>query len=307
VVAFGLALRWTFPSETVRERLIYEAGARGWQIDVGQVAPAGLLGVRMDGVTLTDASGLKIPIDRLEATLRISPLLLGRRVLDVEARLYDGTVAGSAALSGQLRRMELEVDGLDLARALPLRKAAGMDLAGRVTGHLELSLPGGSLERSSGSAELTVARAGLGGGAVPVPPLGSLNLPPVALGNVTAAAKVENGRVGLQKLEARGGDAELTGEGVAVVLQPRMEYAPLTGQALVRFQSTLWQKPAAATLRPVLEAALASTRAADGSYRFQLSGNLGHPQLRPVPGTTGAQVAPAPAVPPAAPPASGGD
>jgi type II secretion system protein N len=297
VVAFALALRWTFPSEAVRERLIYEAGARGWQIDVRDVAPSRLLGVRMDEVTLTDASGLKIPVERLDASLEVLPLLLGRRVLDYQASLYQGTVEGSATLSGQNPGMELDIDGVDLARALPLRKAAGMEIAGRVTGHLELTLPGGSLEKSNGTAQLSVARAALGGGPVPVPPLGNLNVPPVALGNLTAAAKVEQGRVAVQKLEASGGDAEFSGDGIAVVLQPRMQFAPLTGQARIRLLSTLWQKPAAATLRPVVEAALASSRGPDGSYRFALAGTLGHPQLRPGTPSGGGPAAPAPLEP----------
>ncbi len=297
VAAFALAMRWTFPSEAVRERLIYEAGARGWQIDLGEVAPSGVLGVRMDGLALTDASGLKIPVERLDASLQVLPLFVGRRVLDWQASLYQGTVEGSAALSGQDRAVELDLDGVDLSRALPLRKAAGMEIGGKVTGHLELTLPGGSLEKSSGTAQLSVARAALGGGPVPVPPLGKLDLPPVALGNVTATAKVEQGRVAVQKLEAAGGDAELSGDGIAVVLQPRMQYAPLTGQARVRFQSTLWQKPAAASLRPVVEAALASSRAPDGSYRFSVAGTLGHPQLRPA-ASSGATAGPGPAAPP---------
>ncbi len=300
VAAFALALRWTFPTEALRERLIYEAGARGWQIDVGEVAPSGVLGVRMDGVALTDASGLKVPVERLDASLQVLPLLIGRRVLDWHASLYEGTVEGSAALSGPDPAVELDVDGVDLSRALPLRKAAGMEIRGKVTGHLELTFPGGSLERSSGAAQLSVARAALGGGPVPVPPLGKLDLPPVALGNLTATAKVEQGRVAVQKLEAAGGDAELSGDGIAVVLQPRMQYAPLTGQARIRLQPTLWQKPAAASLKPVVEAALASSRAGDGSYRFMVAGTLGNPQLRPASaaaGAPGAAGAPAPPTP----------
>ncbi len=296
VAAFALSLRWTFPSEAVRERLIYEAGALGWQIDVQQVRPSALLGVRMDGVALTDAYGLKIPVDRLDASLEVLPLLVGRRVLEYRASLYDGTIEGSAGLSGQQRRMKVSIDGVELARAMPLRKAAGMDLAGKVSGRADLTLPGGALERASGSLELSVAGAGLGGGQVPA--LLNLTLPPVSLGTVSAAAKVEQGRVTVDKLEAKGGDAELTGEAIAVVLQPRMEYAPLTGQARVLFQSTLWQKPNAASLRPVMEGALSSSRGPDGSYRFQVSGSLGHPQLRP--GAAGG------APPPPPPPPAGG-
>lgn len=307
VAAFALSLRWTFPSEAVKERLIYEAGARGWQIDVDRVRPSSLLGVRMDGVTLTDASGLKIPVERLDASFRVLPLLVGRRVLQVQAALYDGTVEGSASLSGD-HQMEVKVDGVDLARALPLRKAAGMDMTGKVTGRMDLTLPGGTVNRFSGTLELSIARAGLAGGQVPTPPLGSLNLPPIALGTVSATAKVDQGRVAVEKLEARGGDAELTGEGIALVMQPRMEYAPLAGQVRLRIQPALWQKPAAATLRPVFDAALASSRGPDGSYRFQLNGSLGHPQLRP--GGAGGATPSLPQPPPssAAPaPGMGGD
>jgi type II secretion system protein N len=302
VAAFAFSMRWTFPSGAVKERLIYEAGARGWQIDVHDVSPSGVLGVRMDGVALTDASGLKIPVERLDASLQLLPLLVGRRVLEYRASLFDGTVEGSAALSGQERRMKVAIDGVELMRAMPLRKAAGMDLAGKVSGRMDLTLPGGALERSSGTLELSVEKTGLGGGQVPA--LMNLTLPPVALGTVSATAKVEQGRVTVDKLEAKGGDAELTGEGIAVVLQPRMQYAPLTGQARVRFQPTLWQKPAAATLRPVVEASLNSSRSPDGSYRFQVSGSLGNPQLRP--GAAGG-VPPPPAPPAPGAPRPGGE
>ncbi len=295
-LAFALCLRWTFPSGAVKERLIYEAGALGWQIDVQDVRPSSLLGVRMDGVSLTDASGVKIPIERLDASLEVLPLLIGRRVVDYRASVFDGTIEGSAGLSGAERRMQVSIDGVELARTIPLRKAAGMDLAGKVSGSADLTVPGGALERASGALELSIAGAGLGGG--PVPALMNLMLPPIALGNVSAKARIEQGRVTVDKLETRGGDAELTGEGVAAVLQQHMQYAPLSGQARVRFQSTLWQKPAASSLRPVLEAALASSRSPDGSYRFQVSGSLGHPQLRP----GGMGGIPPPPPPPAPPP-----
>ena len=294
--ALALSLRLTFPSEAVRERLIYEAGARGLEVEVQSVRPYSLLGVAMDGVALTDASGLKVPVEHVEAKLLVLPLLFGRRVVKVKALVYDGTIEGSAALTGAARRWAFSAEGVNLSRALPIRRALSMDLSGAASGSFDLTLPGGSLEKASGTVELKVLRAALGGGQVPIPPLpGTLTLPPIALGTASASAKVEGGRVTVEKLETRGGDVELTGEGMAVVLQPRLEYAPLAGQARVLLAPSLWQKPAAAALRPVLESAL--PRAQDGSYRFQLAGSLGHPQLRPL--AAGAPGAPPP---PAAPP-----
>ncbi len=294
LLAFALSLRLTFPSEAVKERLIYEAGAHGWQIDIQKVRPSSLMGVRMDGVVLTDASGLRIPVERLDASLQILPLLIGRRVLDYQASIFDGTVEGSAALSGKERRIAMEIEGVDLARALPLRKAAGMDLVGKASGRLDLTVAEGALNRSSGTVELSITGAGLGGGPVAAPPFGTVNIPPLALGTVSAAAKADQGRVAVQKLEAKGGDAEITGEGIAVVLQPRLEFAPLAGQARVRLLPVLWQKPTAAAYRAVVEAGLASARSPDGSYRLQVAGSLGHPLIRPATGGGAPPSLPAP-------------
>jgi len=272
LAAFLLSLRWTFPSETVRERLIFEAGARGWQIDIKDVGPSGLLGARLDGVVLTDRSGLPIPVDRARASLRILPLLVGKAVLDCRATLYDGTIQSRADLTGENRRYVVELDGLDLSRALPIRKAADTDLSGKVSGRIEVLVPGGALEKSHGTFDLEIEQLRLKGGRVPLP---------VGVGTLTAAARIEQGRVAVDKLEAKGGDVELRGEGIAAVLQQRMQYAPLTGQVRLRLQPALWQKPDAAPFQSLLENQLAASRNPDGSYQFQVSGNLGNPQVLP--------------------------
>jgi type II secretion system protein N len=282
VLSFALALRLTFPAEAVKERLIYEAGARGWQVDVERVRPGALLGVRLDGVSFTDATGVKVSLERLYASLRVLPLLLGRRVLAFEAAVLDGTVKGTADLSGDPRHVEVELSGLDLARALPLRQAAGRDVKGKVKGTADLTLPGGALERASGRVTLEVTEAGLGEGGVSIPGMaGNLPLPAVSLGTALTSAKIEQGRAAVEKLELKGGDAELSADGITVVLQQRLEFAPISGRARLKLAPSLWQKPQAASMRPLAEAALASSRGSDGTYLFQLSGSLFHPQFRP--------------------------
>jgi len=299
VAALAFSLRSSFPAEAVRERLIYEAGARGWQIDMQHVRPGALLGVVLEEVTLTDAAGLKVPVERLDASLEPLPLLLGRRVLAYRARVYDGTVEGSAELGGAAPRVEVAVEGLDLRRALPLRNATRLNLAGKASGHADLTFPGGAPDKASGTLELSLDQAGIAGGQVPVPGMSPLNVPPVALGSVRAAAKVTQGRVTVERLEARGGEAEITGDSLALVLQQRMEYAPIAGRARLRLSPSLWQKQGTASLKPLVEAALASFRSPDGSYQLELAGSLGHPQIRPASGPA-APLAPSP--PPSPPP-----
>src|SRR5512145_289262 len=167
-VAFVLSLRWTFPAEAMKERLIMEAGQRGWQIDVERVSAGGLLGMRARGVKLETASGLAIPVDDLTASLRVLPLLVGRRSVAFDADLYDGHVEGTADLSGDAR-LALDVKGLDLAQALPLRKASGVDLLGRVNGKADVTFPAAPGQRPTGRVDLTVKEAGIAGGQLPLP------------------------------------------------------------------------------------------------------------------------------------------
>ena len=176
VVAFLLALRWTFPAEAVRERLILEAGLRGWQFEAGDVAPGGLLGVRARDVRLEDHGGVAIAVDQVDAWVRPLPLLIGRRVIGFDGRVYDGRVRGTAALSGEVRDVSLRIEGLDLARVLPLRKATGLELLGKLGGRAELAIPEDPATHATGRIDLDVAGAAVAGGQLPLPGPGARGL-----------------------------------------------------------------------------------------------------------------------------------
>lgn len=279
-VAFLLSLRWTFPAEAMKERLIMEAGRRGWQIDIDRVGAGGLLGVRATGVKLETASGLAIPIDRLTASLRLLPLLTGRRSLAFDADVYDGRVKGTADLSGDVRRYAVDVRGVDLSRALPLRKASGMDLLGVLTGKAELQVPSTPDGRPTGRIDLSVKDAGFSGGQVPLPGFATgLPLPRTGLGAVTADLKLEGGKATFEKLEATGGDAEIHGDGVYFVVQPRMEFAPLAGKARVKVADAFWARGGMQGFKGLAETALAPSKGADGSWNLTLTGSVGHPRV----------------------------
>ncbi|HET9552645.1 MAG TPA: type II secretion system protein GspN [Anaeromyxobacteraceae bacterium] len=283
--ALLLALRQTFPAEAVKERLVLEAAQRGWQVNAAEAGPAGLVGVALKDVTLKDREGLTIPVERIDATLAVGQLLLGRRRLAFDARLYDGRVRGAFDLGAGPQAVDLKVDGLDLAQAVPLRKAAGVDLAGVVSGTGRLVLPADEKAKAEGRLDLAVKDAGLAGGTLPVAGMAvGLTLPKVALGQVTAALKVEGGKGTFEKLAATGGDAELSGEGLYFMVQPRLEYAPVFGKLSFKLSDAFAAKPEVRPLKSLLDAALAGSKGRDGAYQLQLFGSLGHPQVRPAAG-----------------------
>jgi type II secretion system protein N len=283
-LAFVFALRQTFPTEAVKERLIMEAAAQGWLVHVADVRPAGLAGVGMTSVSLESREGLRIPIEQLDATLRPLALLLGRRGISFDARLFEGRVKGFFEEGKAARRIVASISGVDLSRAVPLRKATGLDLTGLLQGQLDLSLDDREPAKSAGHLDLSVEQAGVNGGELPVPGMGgALTIPKVGLGQVTARAVVKDGRMSFERLEAKGDDLEATGEGLYCVLQPRLAFAPIFGKAHLKLRDGFWQKSGTAGFKGVVEMALASARARDGSYGFQIFGTLSQPQARMAP------------------------
>lgn len=284
LLAFLLALRFTFPADAVKQRIIVAAAARGWQIDMADVGPGGLLGISAENVTVEDASGLRIPIDELTASLRLLPLLVGRQSVAFDARVYDGEVDGIADLSGDERQVAISAEGVDLARALPLRKASGLDLAGKLSGKADLRFPAAPNGTPEGRVDFTVKDAGVNGGKLPVPGMtAGLALPKLGLGEIVAAVALEKGRATFEKLEARGGDADFTAEGLYAVLQPRLQHAPIAGKAKLRVKDAFWARRETQAFKGLADAALGSSRGRDGAWSFQVAGSVGKPQLRPAP------------------------
>jgi len=283
-LAFVFALRQTFPTEAVKERLVMEAAAQGWLVHVADVQPAGLAGVGMTSVSLESREGLRIPIERLDATLRPFSLLLGRRGVSFDARLFEGRVKGFIEQGKADRRLVASISGVDLSRAVPLRKATGLDLAGLLQGELDLTLDEREPAKSAGHLDFSIERAGVNGGELAVPGMGgALTMPKVGLGQVTARAVVKDGRMNFEKLEAKGDDLEASGEGLYCVLQPRLAFAPIFGKAHFKLRDAFWQKSGTSGFKGVVDLALASARARDGSYGFQIFGTLSQPQARMAP------------------------
>jgi type II secretion system protein N len=281
LVAFLLALRWTFPAEAVKERLIIEAGAKGWQVDADDFSPAGFMGIEAENVRAEGSTGQKLTADRVYAKLRFWPMLLGRRSVAFDARLWDGRVRGTAELAGN-RGVEARIEGIDLARATPLRRATGLELLGVVDGTVEVSIAGDPAAKPAGRIELHVKEAGVNGGQLSLPSLGggSLTVPKTGLGEISAAVALAEGKGTFQKLEAKGGEVTLAAEGLYFVVQQRLPLSPLFGRARVKLEPAFWSKPTTAALRSVAEMALAPARTPDGSYDLQVYGTLGQPQVR---------------------------
>ena len=282
-LAFVLALRLTFPVEAVKERFILDASAQGYQVKVNDLAPSGLIGVRAREVTVTTAEGTRIPFESLDIRLRLWPTLLGRRAYSFDASLMDGHVTGFTDLGKAAERYQAKVTGIDLARAGLVRAATGLDMAGILSGNLDVSLDPKDPSKSTGSLEFQVKDGAIKGGQITVQGMeGGLTVPPVKLGAIAARGILKGGRADFGTLESKGEDIDIVADQVFVQLQPRVDFSPLSGRARVRPTEAFWRKPQVAPLKPLVDMALASARGQDGGFGFQIYGTLAKPQARPV-------------------------
>jgi len=283
LAAFLFALHHTFPIEAVQERLILEAAARGWQLRMNDLAPAGLAGVRAREVTLQTRDGTRIPVEEVTASVKPFALLAGRRAVAFEASLFDGRVSGVSEQGRTVQRLALHASGIDLARVGAMRQVTGLNLAGTLSCDMDVTLDASDPSKSAGKIELTVKNSAVQGGEIAVPGMGGgLTVPKVALGTVTARGTVRGARADFERLEARGDDVEMSAEQLFAQLQTRVELSPLAGRARLRLSDGFWLRGGTASLRPVVEMALASAKNRDGTYGFQIYGTLGKPQLRPM-------------------------
>jgi type II secretion system protein N len=281
LAAFVFSLRQTFPAEAVRSRLMVEAAAQGWTVKAAEAGPAGLIGVRLGGLSAESRDGVRVPVEEVRASLRILPLLLGRRGLDFDALLYGGRVRGMVEETRSTRRLAATVAGLNLAQAGAVQKLTGLDLAGTLGGALDVTLDSREPARSTGNLDFRLEKGALRGGQLHLAAFGgALTLPRADLGPVVARATVKDGKVSFEALETKGSDLELASEGLTVTLQPRLAYSQVFGKARLKLSDAFWQKSGTGTLRGVTEAALAQARGQDGSYWFQLYGTLTSPQAR---------------------------
>jgi type II secretion system protein N len=284
VVAFVLSLRWTLPSTAVRDRIAVEASQRGWQVEVSEIGPAGLLGVALVDVTLKDKDGLAIPVERVELTLPLWPLLTGKRRVALDARLWDGRVRGTFDLAAGPQAMDLSVESIDLARALPLRKASGLDLAGVATGRAHVLLPADDKSKMEGRLDLTVKEAGITGGQLQLGGLGAgLTVPRISAGEIVAGLAILAGKGTFEKLTATGGDLDLNADGLYFVVQPRLEFAPIFGKLRLKPSDGFATRPETRSFKAILDGTFGAAKAADGAYQLQVYGSLGHPLARPLP------------------------
>ena len=146
--------------------------------------------------------------------------LTGARAASFGAQALGGEISGWARDSAELRRLELQLDGINPGAVPQLAAAIGLPLSGRLSGHIALDLPENNLMKAEGTVELAAEDLVLGDGKAKIQNM--IALPELHMGAFTLKAGITGGRMKLDECVAQGKDVDLALTG-GLRLRKRLE------------------------------------------------------------------------------------
>lgn len=211
---FLMSLIWTYPGDALVEEVseaVRKSGALA-HFDARDASISGL-GVALEGVEIVTESGdanLPWRIDRVRVGLASFTTDVQSAALNFDVEAYGGSISGLVG-KGALR---VDLDGVELGRAMPLQKIIPTGLAGAAHGQVAMSYGEKVMRTLQGTIDLTLRSAAIGPGDVPIPGFGSsLSLPKATVGDLPLKIGISSGELELEPFKVTGGDVELAGEG----------------------------------------------------------------------------------------------
>lgn len=308
LACFLTFVSWTFPFDRVKERIVVAFNAQQTkgtsgapqQLSIDELTSYWVSGVRARGVRIKGPPAKvgepapELLIDEARARVSILPLLIGHKNVKFGLDAFDGTVKGTFEDQGGVRRVEVEVENVDVGKISILSEQLGFPLAGRLTGKLALDLPEGKASKAGGTLhfEIQELAAGTAKELSLKTPMGPFTLPRLNVGTLVIDGTAANGVLKLTKVGASGKDIELDGDGrvqlrelatdaqldVAVKLKINDAYRGKNEKT-----TTLFGKPGGGGPPAIIELDPKMSRAktSDGFYAFRVRGTLAKPDFAP--------------------------
>jgi len=144
---------------------------------------------------------------KVYVSLSTFALLRGVRAASFGAEALGGEISGWARDSEALRRLELNLEGINPGAVPQLAAAIGLPLSGRLSGHIAVDLPENNLMKAEGTVELAAEDLVIGDGKAKIQ--GAIALPELHMGAFTLKAGITAGRLKLEECVAQGRDVDL--------------------------------------------------------------------------------------------------
>ena len=218
-----LFARWTFPYDKLRDRIVLgfnqqqrETGAQQ-ELKIDELGPWWFTGLSAKGVHLLSAPSEpgkppnELALDEAHASASLISALFGH--VDVSFRVdgFGGTVKGDFEDSPKERKVDLDLDSVNLAQIPAIAQSIGVPAEGALGGTVKLTMPDAKASKTTGNVALEIKALSVGDGKAKLN--GLLALPRVQIGDLTMTGDAKDGVIKISKIAAGGKDVELQGEG----------------------------------------------------------------------------------------------
>lgn len=301
----------TFPYDKVKDRIVAEFNSqqrnssRPQELQIDQLESYWRTGVKAKGVRLisppTEVGKAPSVLSIDEA--RVWGSILGAfHTVNFDVDAFDGAIKGDVENSGTTRDIDVEFDGVDLARIDLIAASIGFPLDGKVYGPIKLNLPEGKASKGNGSIALEAKDLYAGSlkdkELTIKTPMGPFTLPRLKIGNLTITGEAKDGVLKISKISATGGDVDVAGDG-KIQLRELATDAHLDINLKFKINDSYRNKNDKTKLlfgapgakeKPMIEMDPKMSRAktADGFYVLRIGGTLGRPDVQPGSGAGGA-------------------
>lgn len=296
-LAFTTFFYLTFPVDRVKGIIvekIEEALGKGKQgpygvdpkVTIGMLSMWRLSGLDAKNVQIQLGSrdpdpGPTIDVDRLQARVGILSLLTDDKSISFSADLYDGEAEGAFVVDpkGNVLELELDVEGVDLAKAPLLVGKLGVPATGALNLKADLDLGKEAEKNAQGKATIDVQKISLGPGElkIPLPGLtGGLTLPLIDMGDLKGEIDVKDGKGKFEKLKLDGKSisGELSGE---IALRGRIGTSRLDGAGWLKISEQFLDENSKFKTLLEFPGPLQKAKDEEGRYHFTLKGTLASP------------------------------
>ena len=278
----------TFPYERLADRLIQEAAARGYQVEIVGLTHSGLTGLSFENVRIVlpaeeGSPPLDVIFDELTVETSLLSLMSDTKSYSFEAELAGGDAEGGLTMGENETELDVEIDDINLEAIPALRRYTKVPLAGTLNGEIELVMPA-EVAESTGNVEITIDgfQVGDGKAKIEIPSWGDLTVDRADVGNLELVAEIEDGTAQIERGKSHGKDLELDAVGKVRLLRP-LKRSDMNVMLRVKIQDAYKERSAkVATMLDLASSGLESAMTKDGAIQYSVAGPIGG-RLRPRP------------------------
>jgi type II secretion system protein N len=286
-----------FPIHLVADKLTRAAEQQlGMRVTNDGIATLFPNGVRVRGIRLIqeaedEGPGLVIPVEQVSARVSLLGLITGRRELSFQAELLSGRLDGTFDHAPEKIRVQASLAGLELARLPIWQRLMNLDLAGQVTGELDLALDPKDLKSLTGNLRLELLKGALGEGTIK-----GLSIPKIGLGKTQLAIEAGKGKADIKTFKVQSDDLEADLTESYLLLQKDAIQTNARGKVRFKLSEEFLNKNP--KFKDIIAlGGLNQARGDDGFFTYQLFGRIDHLQFRPQRGGAGVRPGGVPTLP----------